>query len=171
MGSGCSPLSCRVFLPLPLLQAFPLLVARCVLPLLPSPASLFVYSSHGSGSSPLSCGVFIPPPLLQAFPLLVAGRVLPLLLSLAQLVYLWFWEGFPFPLFSAQGAPPSLLHVFFVVIAYYSGFLFSLGGGWSFQGAMLIWPRVVCGATMCCLAHLVVCIFPSHLGTDIHILC
>jgi hypothetical protein len=38
-----------------------------------------------------------------------------------------------------------LLCVFFVVIAYYSVFfLFSLGGGRSVQGAMLIWPRIVC---------------------------
>jgi hypothetical protein len=37
--------------------------------------------------------------------------------------------------------------------------LFSLGGGQSVQGAMLIWPRVVCGSTTCRLAHLVVCTF------------
>jgi hypothetical protein len=36
-------------------------------------------------------------------------------------------------------------------------FLFSLGGGWSVQGAMLIWLKVVCGSTACHLAHLVVC--------------
>jgi hypothetical protein len=29
---------------------------------------------------------------------------------------------------------------------------------------MLIWPRVVCRSTVCHLAHLVVCIFPSGLG-------
>jgi hypothetical protein len=45
MGSGPSPLSCGVFLPPPLLQAFPLLVAGRVLPLLPSLAGLFIYSS------------------------------------------------------------------------------------------------------------------------------
>jgi hypothetical protein len=45
MGSGPSPLSCGVFLPLPLLQAFPLLVAGCVPLLLSSPAGLFIYSS------------------------------------------------------------------------------------------------------------------------------
>jgi hypothetical protein len=44
-------------------------------------------------------------------------------------------------------------------------FLFSLGGVWSVQQAMLIWPRVVCGSTMCHLAHLVVCVFPSGLGS------
>jgi hypothetical protein len=35
--------------------------------------------------------------------------------------------------------------------------LFSLSGDESVQGTMLIWPRVVCGSTMCCLAVLVVC--------------
>jgi hypothetical protein len=38
---------------------------------------------------------------------------------------------------------------------YYSVSLFSLGRGWSFQGAMLIWPRVVCGSTVYCLAYFV----------------
>jgi hypothetical protein len=46
-------------------------------------------------------------------------------------------------------------------------FLFSLGGGRSVQGAMLIWPRIVCGSTVCSFAHLVVCIFPSGLGAGI----
>jgi hypothetical protein len=40
-------------------------------------------------------------------------------------------------------------------------------GGQSVQCAMLIWPRVVCGSTACCLAHLVVCVFPSHLGMSV----
>jgi hypothetical protein len=35
--------------------------------------------------------------------------------------------------------------------------LFFLGGGRSVQRAMLIWPRVVCGSTVCRLAHLLVC--------------
>jgi hypothetical protein len=42
------------FLPPPLLQAFPLLVAGQVLPLLPSPDSLFIYSSMKDGPSPPS---------------------------------------------------------------------------------------------------------------------
>jgi hypothetical protein len=32
---------------------------------------------------------------------------------------------------------------------------------------MLIWPRIVCGSTECHLAHLVVCVFPNHLGTAV----
>jgi hypothetical protein len=93
------------------------------------------------GSGLLSCGVFLPPPLLQAFLLLVAGHVLPLLPSPAGLFIYSSLRDFPsclftvpwgislLLLFGAQGTPPSLLHVFFVVIAYYSVFLFSLGGG------------------------------------------
>jgi hypothetical protein len=52
------------------------------------------------------------------------------------------------PIFGTQCTPPSFPHVFIVLIAYYSVSLFSLGGGWSVQGAMLLWPRVVCGNTM-----------------------
>jgi hypothetical protein len=154
----------------PLLQAFPFpsTLGEVTLHLL-SQAGVFIYSSHGKWVFPLSCGVFLPLPLLQAFLLLIAGRVLPLLPSLAQLVYLQFCEGFPPPLFGAQGTPPSLLLSFFVVvvIAYYSVFLFSLGGGQSVQGAMLIWPRVVCGSTAYRLAHLVVGVFPSCLGAGV----
>jgi hypothetical protein len=66
-------------------------------------------------------------------------------------------------LFGVQGTLPSLLHVFIVLIAYYSVSLFPLGGGRSVQGAMLIWPRDVCGSTANRLDHLVG-IFPSCLG-------
>jgi hypothetical protein len=64
-------------------------------------------------------------------------------------------------LFGTQCTPPSLQRVFVALIAYYSVSLFSPGGGRSLQGAMLIWPRVVCRSTAYCLAHLV---FPSCLG-------
>jgi hypothetical protein len=123
----------------------------------------------GSGPFPLSCGVFLPPPCLQAFPHLVAGRVLLLLPSLAGLFIYSPVRDCPSPsLFEAQGAQPSLLHVFFVVTAYYSVFfLFSLGWGQSVQGAILIWPRVVCGRTACHLAHLVLCVFPNGLGAGV----
>jgi hypothetical protein len=88
----------------------------------------------------------------------VARWVLPLLPSPAGLFIYSSVRDCPSPLFGAQCPPPSFLHVFFVVV-YYSGFfsLFSLGRGQSVQGAILIWPRVVCGSTMCCLAHVVVC--------------
>jgi hypothetical protein len=41
------------------------------------------------------------------------------------------------PIFATQWAPPSFPCFFIVLIAYYSVSLFSLGGGWSVQGAML----------------------------------
>jgi hypothetical protein len=63
----------------------------------------------------------------------------------ARLVYLQLQEGFSSPFFGAQCTLPSLQHVFIVLIAYYSVSLFSQGRGQSVQGAMLIWPRVVCG--------------------------
>jgi hypothetical protein len=122
----------------------------------------------GGGSSPLSCGVFFPLPLSQAFPLLVAGHMPPLLPSPARPSLFIYSSGRDFlpPLFIAQGAPPSLLCVFIVLIVYYSVSLFSPGEGLSAQGAMLIWPRVVCGSTVYLLAHLLL-IFPSHMGMGV----
>jgi hypothetical protein len=104
----------------------------------------------GSGSSLLSCGVFLPPPLSHTFPLLVAGRM-PLLppepVRPAWLVLFRRKDSLP-PIFGAQCTPPSFLCVFIVLIAYYSVSLFSPGGGSVCPGAMLLWPRLVCGSTM-----------------------
>jgi hypothetical protein len=91
------------------------------------------------------------------------------------LVYLQFaWGIAPPPLSGAWGTPPSLLHVFFFFIqllVYYSvcffPFFSPLGEGQSVQGAILIWPSVVCGSTICRLAHLVICVFPSSLGAGV----
>jgi hypothetical protein len=86
MRSGPSPLSCRVFLPLPLLQAFPLLVAGHVLPLLPSLASLFIYSSVRD---------FPSPPLRHSgHPTLFATYLFLLLLLIIQGFFFFFpWVG------------------------------------------------------------------------------
>jgi hypothetical protein len=148
VGSGSSPLSCAVFLPLPLSQAFLLLITgrcccSCRLPCL--------FTAHvGSGSSLLSCGVFLPPPLSQAFPFLVAGRAPRSRQSLSGLPGLFIYssgkDSLP-PLFGTQCAPHSFPCVFIVLIAYYSVSIFSLGGGRSVQGAMLLWLRLVCGRT------------------------
>jgi hypothetical protein len=163
-GKWIFPPACGVFLPAPLLQAFLLLIAGCVLLLLP--AGMFVYSSNGRCVFLLSCGVFLLPPLSQALLLPVAGACpVPTLSSEVQLVYLQFWEGFPSTLFGAWGASPSLLCVFIVLIAYYY-FLFFPVEGRSIQGAMLIWPSIVCGSTAYHLAHLV-CIFPICLSAGI----
>jgi hypothetical protein len=151
-GKWVFPLSCRVFPPPLLLQAFLLLIGGHVLLLLL--ASVLVYSSRGR---------WVFPPLLWRFPtsatltsswlLVVRSRSLPL------------WPGLaPSPFFGTWGTPPSLLCVFIFLIAYYSVSLFSPGGGRSVQGAMLVWPRDVCGSTRYHLAHLVVSVFPSHLG-------
>jgi hypothetical protein len=74
VGSGSSPLSCGVFLPLPLLQAFPLLVAGRVPLLLPSPArpGLFIYSSVRDSPPHLFGAQGAPPSLLCLFLVLIA---------------------------------------------------------------------------------------------------
>jgi hypothetical protein len=115
VASGSSPLSCGVFLPPPLLQAFPLLITgqwccSCQPPCL--------FTAHvGSGSSLFSCGVFLPPPLSQAFPLLVAGRA-PLLppepLQPARLVYLQFQAGFSS--LNLQCTPPPFPRIFIFLL-------------------------------------------------------
>jgi hypothetical protein len=124
------------------------------------PAYLFTVHM-GCGPSPLSCGVFLPPPLLQTFLLLVAGRVPPLLLSLAALFIYSSMRDCLSPLLWHSGHPALFPTCLFVVV-YYSFFSrFSLGGCRSVQGAMLIWPRVVCRIAACHLAHLVVCFTPA----------
>jgi hypothetical protein len=72
MGSGSFPLSCGVFLPPPLLQAFPLLVAGRVPPLLPSLAGLVYLQLHEGFSSPLFGTQGAPPSLLHVFIVLIA---------------------------------------------------------------------------------------------------
>jgi hypothetical protein len=120
----------------------------------------------GSGPSSLSYWVFLPLPILQAFPLLVAVCVRHSCLLWPASLFTVQWRIAPSQLFGTQSTLPSLLCVFFV-IAYFSVSLFSLGKGRSVLGAMLIWPRVFCGSTACCLAHLGICIFPSHLGAGV----
>jgi hypothetical protein len=73
MGSGPSLLSCGIFLPPLLLQAFPLLVAGCVPLLLPSPAGLFIYISVREFPSP-------PPVLIAPRPLCYVSILLLLLI-------------------------------------------------------------------------------------------
>jgi hypothetical protein len=62
-------------------------------------------------------------------------------------------RDFPFPA-SVLRAPMSF---FFPAACLLFSLFLSLGGSWSVQGAMLIWPRFVCGNTACRLAHPVVC--------------
>jgi hypothetical protein len=94
----------------------------------------------------------------------VAGRVLLLLPSLASLFIYSLLEGLPLPHSPEFWASCPLCYMFFFFfsaacllfsLVFFS--FFPLCGGQSVQGAMLICPRVACGSTVCCLAHLVVC--------------
>jgi hypothetical protein len=135
------------------------------------PASLF--TDHvGSVPSLLSSGAFLTQPLLKAFPLLVAGRVLPLLPSLAGLFIYSSVRDLPFPPLWHSGHPALFATCLFLLLLFIIQFgfflFFFLGGGPSVQGATLIWPRVVCGSTMCHLAHLVFCF--SQAGRSLYLL-
>jgi hypothetical protein len=139
VGGGSSPLSSEVFLPLPLSEAFLLLLTGWCCCSCRPPCLFTVHV--GSGSSLLS----------QAFPLLFAGCTPRSRQSLSGPPGLFIYspgkDSLP-PIFSAQCAPPSFQRVLTVLIAYYSVSLFSLGGHQSVQGAMLLWPRLVCGGTV-----------------------
>jgi hypothetical protein len=134
-------------------------IAVQVLPLLPSPASLFIYSSPGK------CP-FLPPVEFSShchFYKLshakVAGQVLPLLPSLASLFIYSSVRDCPYPPLRCSRHPALFATcLFWLLFIQFVLSLFSLSGGQSVQGAMLIWPKVVCGSTACCLAHLVVCV-------------
>jgi hypothetical protein len=166
MGSGSSPLSCGVFLPLPLLQAFPLLIAGHVLSLLPSPAGLLIYSSGEKWVFPTLLWSFPPTATFTGFP--VPGwwvcAAAPAFSS--ELVV----RGISPPPPSVLRAPCSLCYVSFLLLLLIIQFFFSFFPGWGLvcpRGYVLIWPRVVCGSTAYCIAHLVVRVFPSHLGTAV----
>jgi hypothetical protein len=138
VGGGSSPLSSEVFFPLPLSESFLLLLTgQCCCSC--QPPCLFTVHV-GSGSSLLS----------QASPLLVAECVPRSRQRLSGPPGLFIYsprkDSLP-PVFSAQGTPPSFQRVLTILIAYYSVSFFSPGGGQSVQGAMLLWPRLVCGAT------------------------
>jgi hypothetical protein len=152
----------------PLLQAFPFPSILGVVTLHPlSLACMSVYSSHGKWVFPPLLWSFSPSTTLTSFPApdCWAHAPSPAVASLARPSSFIYSSGkdSPCPLFGVQFAPPSLQCVFIVLIAYYSVSLFSPCGGRSVQGAMLFWPRVVCGSTTYCLAHLVR-VFPSCLG-------
>jgi hypothetical protein len=134
-------------MPQPLLQAFPFpsTLGEVTLYLLFRPVCFFPHEvglplspvelSSLCHSHKLSCSWLAP--LLPPEPLWPAW-----------LVYLQFQEGFPSPNLWLSVCPTLFPYVFIVLIAYYSVSLFSPGGGRSVQGAMLLWPRVVCGSTV-----------------------
>jgi hypothetical protein len=157
-GRWVFPPFCGVFLPLPLSQAFLLLITEwCCCSCQPP----YLFTVHmGSGSSLLSCGVFLPPPLSPAFLLLVSGCV-PLLPPEphlpTQLVYLQSRES------SVLSVPHLLSCVSLLLFLLITQFLF-------FPQVEVRLSRVLCcsgpglsgGVLWYHEAHLV-CIFPSHL--------
>jgi hypothetical protein len=146
VGGGSSPLSCGVFLPLPLSQAFLLLITgQCCCSC--QPPSLFTVHV-GSGSSLLSCGIFLPPPLSQVFPLLVAGCMPPLPpdpLQHAWLVYLQSWEGFPSPNLQRSVRPnlfPMCLYCFYCLLlsfSFFPGWRSVCPGGYAALAQACLW--------------------------------
>jgi hypothetical protein len=144
-GKWVFPLSCGVFLPLPLLQTFLLVITgRCCCSCQPP----CLFTAHmGSGSSLLSCGVFFPSPLSQAFLFLVAERMPPLPpepLWPARLVYLQFQEGFPSPNLWCSVCPtffPMCLYCFYCLLLSFSFF-----PGWK-----SVCPGGYAALAQCCL--------------------
>jgi hypothetical protein len=120
------------------------------------PSLAILFTDHVRSAPSLLSSRTLLTTLLQAFLLQVCWKGAAAPTFSTQLVYLQFCEGLPLPPPSELKAPCPLCYMSFCY-CYYSVSLFSLGGGQSVQEAMLIWPRVVCGSTTCCLAHLVLC--------------
>jgi hypothetical protein len=138
----------------PLLQAFPFpSTLREVTLHQFSQACVFVYSSRGKWVFLPLLWSFPPSPTLTSFPSPGCWHTPCSCWSLSARPGLFIYSAGKdslHHLFSSQCTPPSFPLVFIVLIAYYLVSLFSPGGGQSVQGAMLIWPRVVCGSTAYC---------------------
>jgi hypothetical protein len=137
-GRWVFPLSSEVFLPLPLSQAFLVLITgQCCCSCRPP----CLFTVHvGSGSSLLS----------QASPLLVAGcaPLPPEPLRPSRLVYLQSQEGFPSPNVRCSVCPtlfPVCLYCSYCLLLSFS---FFPGWGSVCPGTMLLWPKLVCGSTV-----------------------
>jgi hypothetical protein len=131
-----------------------------------SQAGVFTYSSRGKWVCLPLLWIFPPTTTFTRFPTPGCWACATATAFSGQLVYYSSVRDFP---------PPPLWHsecsALFATCLFcyclYSVSLFSLGGGRSVQGAMLIWPRIDCGSTVCCLAHLVVHVISSGLGTGV----
>jgi hypothetical protein len=131
-------------------------VAGRVQPLLPFPASLFIYSSCGECLSDGACHTLASVTGLPLSKRTGGGGTTPAFLAGVCIYSLL--EGAPSPTLWSSGRPVlSATCLFFSAAVYYSVwlFLFFPWVGSVSPGAMLIWPRVVCGSTVCHLAHLV----------------
>jgi hypothetical protein len=137
------------FPPTATFTSFPAPDYWAVLLLLPS--ALFVYSSRGKWVFPPLLWSFPPSTTLTSFPApgCWVHTPSPARASPAHLACLFTVPGrIPFPQSSALSVPHPLSHVSLLLLLLISQFLFfSPDGGRSVQGAMLLWPRVVCGST------------------------
>jgi hypothetical protein len=151
----------------PLLQAFPFPSPLGEVTLHPlSQPCVFIHSSHGKWVFPPLLWSFLPTATFTSFPTSgcwACAAAVPAFSSPACC------EGFPLPHLQCSGRPALFATCLFCCycLLFRFFFPFPLGGGRSVQGAMLIWPRVVCGSTVYRFAHLVVRVFPSHLGATV----
>jgi hypothetical protein len=132
------PLLCS-FPPTATFTSFPAPAYWAVLLLLP--AAMFVYSSRGK---------WVFPPLTSfPSPGCWARVPAPARASPARPACLFTAPGrIPFPQSLALSAPHPLSRVFLLFLLLITQFLFFFPcGGQSVRGAMLLWPRLVCGGT------------------------
>jgi hypothetical protein len=126
---------------------------------------VFIYSSHGNWAFPPLLWSFPPTATFTSFPTADCWACVAAPAFSSQCVV----RDFPSPAFQGSGCPALFATCLFccycLLLSFFS--LFTFGGGWSVLGAVLIWPRIICGSTACRLAHLVVHVFPSRLGTAI----
>jgi hypothetical protein len=150
---GSSPLSCGVFLLLPLLQVFLLLITgQCYCSYQP----LCLFTAHvGGGSSNLSCGVFLPLPLSQSFLLLVAGHMTGSRRSLSGMPGLFIYssgkDSLPLSLVLSVPHPPSHMFILFLLLitqfVFYPWVVVNLSRGLCCSGQALS-VRVPCTAKL-----------------------
>jgi hypothetical protein len=118
-----------------------------------SQAHVFIYSSHGKWVFPPLLWSFLPSATFTSFPTpgCWACAATPAFSGLACLfTVLW---GIPLPASLVLRVPHPFCYVSLFLLLLITQFLFfSLGGGRSVQGAMLIWPRIICGSTMLSLS-------------------
>jgi hypothetical protein len=137
----------------PLLQAFPFPITLGEVTLHPlSQACMFIYNSHGKWVFPHLLWSFPPTTTFTSFPAPGCWACAATPAFSSQLVV----RDFLSHALWCSGCPTLFATCLFccycLLFSFFS--LFSLGGDQSVQGAMLIWPRIVCGRTMFCLAHL-----------------
>jgi hypothetical protein len=164
--------SCKKWVFPPVLWSFPPTATftsfpapDCWVVLLLLPAGVIVYSSRGKWVFPHLLWSFPPSATPTSFP--APGcwvcTPAPTRASLARPGLFIYSSGKDsLPSSSALSEPHLLSHMSLLFLLLITQFLFffSLDGGRSVQGAMLFWPRVVCGSTVYLLAHLVH-VFPA----------